>query len=176
MNRNLQPLLASLFRSEGFRSPLEPFPTVAQIKIRALYGGINTAGGKSCGGIDWLSFVPENPFAARSDGTNLSDKSAKSRRRRCETMVAQRGSAGLIAKYERGPSRGDTGKTFAIQSFMKQPTNQEERNEDKKKPEKENPSHGIDPESKEPEMETDQDPGERQKENQNQEKDDPLAA
>jgi hypothetical protein len=65
---------------------------------------------------------------------------------------------------------------------MKQPTDQEERNEDKKKPEKENPSHGIDPESKEPEMEADQDrgqqkarswlsgvedPGERQKENQN---------
>ena len=73
---------------------------------------------------------------------------------------------------------------------MKQPTDQEERNEDKKKPEKENPSHGIDPESKEPEMEVDQDrapestlfafwveaPGERQKENQNQKKDDPLAA
>jgi len=36
---------------------------------------------------------------------------------------------------------------------MKQPTDQEERNEDKKKPEKENPSHGIDPEPKEPEME-----------------------
>jgi len=36
---------------------------------------------------------------------------------------------------------------------MKQPTDQEERNEDKKKPEKENRSHGIDPESKEPEME-----------------------
>ena len=34
---------------------------------------------------------------------------------------------------------------------MKQPTDQKERNEDKKKPEKENPSHGIDPESKEPE-------------------------
>ena len=41
---------------------------------------------------------------------------------------------------------------------MKQPTDQQERNEDKKKPEKENPSHGIDPESKEPEMEVDQDP------------------
>jgi len=90
-------------------------------------------------------------------------------------MVAQRGSAGLAAKYERSPE-GDTGKAFAIQSIMKQPTNQEERNEDKKKPEKENPSHGIDPESKEPEMEVDQDPGERQKENQNQKKDDPLAA
>ncbi|HEV7550694.1 MAG TPA: hypothetical protein VGP65_03375 [Candidatus Angelobacter sp.] len=36
---------------------------------------------------------------------------------------------------------------------MKQPTEQEERNQDKKKPENENPSHGIDPESKEPEME-----------------------
>ena len=61
---------------------------------------------------------------------------------------------------------------------MKQPTDQEERNEDKKKPEKENPSHGIDPESKEPEMEVDQDraPGAQQKENQNQKKDDPLAA
>jgi hypothetical protein len=80
---------------------------------------------------------------------------------------------------------------MAIQRFMKQPTDQEERNEDKKKPEQENPSHGIDPESKEPEMEVDQDrgpqkarsslsgvedPGERQKENQNQKKDDPLAA
>jgi hypothetical protein len=59
---------------------------------------------------------------------------------------------------------------------MKQPTDQQERSEDKKKPGKENPSHGIDPESKEPEMEVDQDPEERQKENQNQEKDDPLAA
>ncbi len=72
--------------------------------------------------------------------------------------------------------KGDTTKRFAIQSIMKQPTDQQERNEDKKKPEKENPSHGIDPESKEPEMEVDQDPGERQKENQNQKKDDPLAA
>jgi hypothetical protein len=43
---------------------------------------------------------------------------------------------------------------------MKQPTRQEERNEDKRKPEKENPSHGIDPESKEPEREVvDQGPG-----------------
>jgi hypothetical protein len=49
--------------------------------------------------------------------------------------------------------RGDTGKRILIEMFMKQPTDQEERNEDKKKPEKENPSHGIDPESKEPEME-----------------------
>jgi hypothetical protein len=57
---------------------------------------------------------------------------------------------------------------------MKQPTDQQERNEDKKKPEKENPPHGIDPESKEPEMEVRQAPGERQKENQT--KDDPLVA
>jgi hypothetical protein len=57
---------------------------------------------------------------------------------------------------------------------MKQPSDQQERNEDKKKPEKENPSHGIDPKSKEPEMEVDQDRGERQKENQKE--DDPLAA
>jgi hypothetical protein len=59
---------------------------------------------------------------------------------------------------------------------MKQPTDQQERNEDKKKPEKENPSHGIDPDSKEPEMEVDQDLGERQKVNQNQQKADSLAA
>jgi hypothetical protein len=52
-----------------------------------------------------------------------------------------------------------TGSAFAIQSSMKQPTDQEERNEDKKKPEKENPSHGIDPESKEPEMEVNEDRG-----------------
>jgi hypothetical protein len=58
---------------------------------------------------------------------------------------------------------------------MKQPTNQEEHNEDKKKPEKENPSHGIDPETEEPEMEVDQDPGEP-KGNQNKKKDDDLAA
>ncbi len=50
-------------------------------------------------------------------------------------------------------AKGDTRKRFAIRSIMKQPTDQQERNEDKKKPEKENPSHGIDPESKEPEME-----------------------
>jgi hypothetical protein len=74
------------------------------------------------------------------------------------------------------PVRGDTRNSSTIQSSMKQPTDQKERNEDKKKPQKENPSHGIDPEPKEPEMEVDQDPGERQKENQNQEKDDPLAA
>ena len=87
--------------------------------------------------------------------------------------------------------RGDIRNVFAIQPTMKQPTDQEERNEDKKKPEQENPSHGIDPESKEPEMEVDQDrgpqkarsslsgvedPSERQKGNQNQKKDDPLAA
>jgi hypothetical protein len=47
---------------------------------------------------------------------------------------------------------------------MKQPTNQEERNQDKKKPE-ENPSRGIDPESKEPEMEADQNSSKRQNEN-----------
>ena len=63
-----------------------------------------------------------------------------------------------------------------ISRCMKQPTNQRERNEDKKKPEKENPSHGIVPESKEPEMEVDHDPGEWQKESQNQKKHDPLAA
>ena len=40
---------------------------------------------------------------------------------------------------------------------MKQPTDQRERNEDKKQPEKENPSHGIDPENKEPEMEVRED-------------------
>lgn len=59
---------------------------------------------------------------------------------------------------------------------MKQPTDQEERNEDKKKPENENPSHGIDPESKEPEMEVNKDPGGQRKENQAPETDGPLAA
>lgn len=60
----------------------------------------------------------------------------------------------------------------SIQPLMKQPTDQRERKEDKKKPE-ENPSRGIDPETEEEEMEVvDQDPGERQKENQNKEKDD----
>jgi hypothetical protein len=58
---------------------------------------------------------------------------------------------------------------------MKQPTDQQERNEDKKKPVEENPSHGIDPESQEPEMEADE-PGAQQRENQNDKKDDPLAA
>ena len=59
---------------------------------------------------------------------------------------------------------------------MKQPTSQEERNRDKKDPEQ-NPSRGIDPASGEKEMEVvDQDPGHRQKENQNQKKDDDLAA
>jgi len=58
---------------------------------------------------------------------------------------------------------------------MKQPTNQEERNQDKKKPE-ENPSRGIDPESKEPEMEADQNSIKRQNENQNQKKNDEQAA
>lgn len=87
---------------------------------------------------------------------------------------------------------GGMARVGAIQSSMKQPTDQRERNEDKKKPE-ENPSRGIDPESQEEEMEVaDQDPGsptraffarggvedpgERQKENQNQKKDDDLAA
>jgi hypothetical protein len=73
-------------------------------------------------------------------------------------------------------TKGDIRRGFTIQRFMKQPTDQKERNDDKKKPETENPSHGIDPESKDPEMEVDQDPGERQKENQNQKKDDPVAA
>jgi hypothetical protein len=50
--------------------------------------------------------------------------------------------------------------------MMKQPTDQQERNEDKKKPE-ENPLRGIDPETKEPEMEANQD--ENQKENQKEE-------
>lgn len=64
----------------------------------------------------------------------------------------------------------------AIQSIMKHPTNQRERNEDKKKPE-ENPSRGIDPQSEEQQIEVvDQDPGHRQKENQNQKKEDDLAA
>jgi hypothetical protein len=59
---------------------------------------------------------------------------------------------------------------------MKQPTNQEDRNEDKKKPEKENPSHGIDPESKEPEMEVEQEPSGGRKANQKKKEDDPRAA
>jgi len=66
--------------------------------------------------------------------------------------------------------------SYLLETVMKQPTDQRERNEDKKKPE-ENPSRGIDPKPEEEEMEvTDQDPGERQKENQNQKKDDDLAA
>ena len=52
------------------------------------------------------------------------------------------------------PTQADLEAKVAIQSMMKQPTEQEERNEDKKKPEKENPARGIDPESKEPEMDT----------------------
>jgi hypothetical protein len=63
---------------------------------------------------------------------------------------------------------GSTAGRSTIQSSMKQPADQQERNEDNKKPEKENPSHGIDPKSKEPEMEVEEDPGERQKKNQNQ--------
>jgi hypothetical protein len=39
---------------------------------------------------------------------------------------------------------------------MRQPTDQQERNEDKKLPKDENPSHGIDPEPIEPEMEAGQ--------------------
>jgi hypothetical protein len=59
---------------------------------------------------------------------------------------------------------------------MKQPSSQDERNRDKKNPQQ-NPSRGIDPESGEKEMEVvDQDPGQRQKENHNKQKDDPLAA
>src|SRR5690349_13024851 len=47
ISRSLQPLLASLFRSEGFRSPLEPFPTVAQIKASERYMSTrNTNDGK----------------------------------------------------------------------------------------------------------------------------------
>jgi hypothetical protein len=52
-----------------------------------------------------------------------------------------------------GAYGGGTRKPNFIQIIMKQPTDQEERNEDKKKPEKENPSHGIDPDPEEPEME-----------------------
>ena len=59
---------------------------------------------------------------------------------------------------------------------MKQPTSQKERNQDKKNPE-ENSSRGIDPEPGETEREVGyQDPGHRQKKNQNQKKDDDLAA
>jgi hypothetical protein len=59
---------------------------------------------------------------------------------------------------------------------MKQPTDQRERNEDKKKPVEENPSRGIDPESKDPAVEASQTAGEKQKTNQNDKKDDSLAA
>jgi hypothetical protein len=63
---------------------------------------------------------------------------------------------------------------------MKQPTDQEQRKEDKKEEQLRNPSRVKEPEPDEPEGEieamNDQDPGERQKENQNSEKDDPLAA
>jgi hypothetical protein len=37
MSGSLQPLLASLFRSEGFRSPLEPFPTHSSDKKSERY-------------------------------------------------------------------------------------------------------------------------------------------
>jgi len=103
---------------------------------------------------------------------------------------------------------GDTTRGPSIQPIMKLPTDQRERNEDKKRPEQ-NPSRGIDPKADEKEMEVvDQDPGSptraffagggvedpgsptraffagggvedpghRQKENQNQKKDDDLAA
>ena len=63
---------------------------------------------------------------------------------------------------------------------VKQPTDQEQRKEDKKEEQLRNPSRVKEPEPDEPEGEieamNDQDPGERQKENQNSEKDDPLAA
>ena len=63
---------------------------------------------------------------------------------------------------------------------MKQPTDQEQRKEDKKEEQLRNPTRVKEPEPDEPEGEieamNDQDPGERQKENQNSEKDDPLAA
>src|SRR4029077_16145386 len=36
MSRSLRPLLASLFRSEGFRSPLEPFPTHSSDKNQSV--------------------------------------------------------------------------------------------------------------------------------------------
>jgi hypothetical protein len=57
---------------------------------------------------------------------------------------------------------------------MKQPKDQEQRKDDKEKP-----NQGIDPKPEEPPVEADlndQDPGERQKRNQGSEKDDPLAA
>ncbi|HKV92202.1 MAG TPA: hypothetical protein VJW20_06620 [Candidatus Angelobacter sp.] len=74
------------------------------------------------------------------------------------------------------PQRGCPRRIISIQPIMKQPTDQHERNEDKKKPE-ENPSRGIDPRPEEKEMEVvDLDPGHRQKGNQNQKKDDDLAA
>jgi len=57
---------------------------------------------------------------------------------------------------------------------MKQPNDQEERKEDKEKP-----NQGIDPKPEEPPVEAelnDQDPSERQKRNQSTKKDDPLVA
>jgi hypothetical protein len=71
---------------------------------------------------------------------------------------------GLISR------RGDTESPCTIQQRMKQPTNQEQRNEDKKKPEKEDPSPGIDPKTEEPQMEVNQRSEERQKENQSNKK------
>jgi hypothetical protein len=67
-----------------------------------------------------------------------------------------------------------------MRGIMKQPTDQEQRREDKKEEQLRNPSRVKEPEPDEPEGEienmNDQNPGERQKENQNSEKDDPLAA
>ena len=57
---------------------------------------------------------------------------------------------------------------------MKQPTDQRERNEDKKKPE-ENPSRGIDPETEEPDMEA-HDKASRERPQEKPKKDDPLVA
>ena len=77
---------------------------------------------------------------------------------------------------DQSAGKGGMRPAAAIQPIMKQPTDQRERNEDKNTPEQ-NPSRGIDPASGEKEMEVvDQDPGHRQKENQNKDKDDPLAA
>ncbi len=62
---------------------------------------------------------------------------------------------------------------------MKQPSDHEQKKEDRREENRQNPARGIDPEPDEPKMEAelnDQNPGERQKENQNQQKDDPLAA
>jgi len=57
---------------------------------------------------------------------------------------------------------------------MKQPTDQRERNEDKKKPE-ENPSRGIDPETEEPDMEA-HEKASQERPQEKPKKDDPLVA